>query len=570
MKSLSTLAIGLSIFLMIPLPASATSYLHGKGPNNNPPTLFINDTAPSGATAKYKDSLQLSTAGGNPWKEIGTWTALTTGRLTIVQDLCVWLGLKNSLDSGTNFDLRAEVYKNNLLITSGEVYCIKGLSVSSASGKKVTLFFDPFPFVDFNGTETLSLKVLARIGTDGAGTSCGARSTAKGLRLYFDAATRPSRFDARFTDLLTWGGTPHVLFGKVLNSDGATPEKVHLELGAYVHSRPYEILSKSSLGCGYDSFSGEGWLWLEAGNYPTPWATQENLRIMVADSQRGESGVVDLVLDTSGAQLLADIVLGVGDKIGPVAYDARVNGKNPASVPGGTIATLTARLTDSLSGNSSIQTAEYFIDTDPGAGFGTPMAAKDGTFNSPKEEVAGPVNISSWTVGTTHTLYVRGQDGAGNWGIPNEVVVSVSPCTCGAISWGAIYDKEDPLKDTYYMNLSNCSGLGDVVANLSQETVRIKVGPDIMDIPGSKFSYVPYKTGPYYQYYKPGPTSGDEIEKFVFYPGSKLIYLYNAYTNVNGIENPITVKVEIGGWCCEATTNWRKEEWTGLDKYRLP
>lgn len=200
MKKLLTLAIGLSVFL-IASQAGATFYLHGTGPNANPPTLFLNNTSPTATTAKYRDSTSVNFSGGNLWKEIGTWTITTTGTLTELNNLRVWLGLKNSDDIGTRFDLRAEVYRNGqFLITSGELYCIQGITRNPDLAKEVVVSFGSFSPVDFYGADMLSLKILTRIGTNGAGTFCGGHSNAVGLRLYFDAVSRPSRFDATLSE----------------------------------------------------------------------------------------------------------------------------------------------------------------------------------------------------------------------------------------------------------------------------------------------------------------------------------------------------------------------------------
>jgi len=175
-------------------------YLHGTGPNNNPPTLFLDNTPPVATTAKFRDSAAVSFSGGNPWKDIGTWSAtpaLSAGTLTTLSDLHVWLGLKNSDDQGTRFDLRAEVYKNGSLVASGETACITGVTRNPDLAKEVSVAFGAFTPLAFNGsTDVLSLKVLTRIGTNGAGGLCGGHSNAVGLRLYFDATNRPAKFDA--------------------------------------------------------------------------------------------------------------------------------------------------------------------------------------------------------------------------------------------------------------------------------------------------------------------------------------------------------------------------------------
>ncbi|MCI0527401.1 MAG: hypothetical protein L0Y56_08145, partial [Nitrospira sp.] len=113
--------------------------------------------------------------------------------------LHVWLGLKNSDDQGTRFDLRAEVYKNDMLVAAGETYCITGITRNPALAKEVMTLLSLPASVTFDGTtEVLSLKVLTRIGTNGSGNFCGGHSNAVGLRLYFDAVNRNSRFDATF------------------------------------------------------------------------------------------------------------------------------------------------------------------------------------------------------------------------------------------------------------------------------------------------------------------------------------------------------------------------------------
>ncbi|MEW6246480.1 MAG: RHS repeat-associated core domain-containing protein [Nitrospirota bacterium] len=175
-------------------------FLHGIGPDNNPPTLFLDTTAPTAGTAKFRDSTSVNFSGGNPWKEIGTWpaaSALTGGTLNALSDLHVWLGLKNSDDQGTQFDLRAEIYKNSTVLASGLTRCITGITRNPANAKEATVSFGTVSPTEFNGsTDTLSLKILTRIGTNPDDTKCPGHNNAVGLRLYFDATTRNARFDA--------------------------------------------------------------------------------------------------------------------------------------------------------------------------------------------------------------------------------------------------------------------------------------------------------------------------------------------------------------------------------------
>jgi hypothetical protein len=181
-------------------------FLHGTGANNNPSTLFLNNTPPSGTTAKFKDSAGLNFSGGNPWTDIGTWLAdpaISSGTLSNLGTLYVWLGIKNSDDQGTQFDLRADVLKNGAVIASGQTRCVTGITRNAAKAKLVGVSFGPFPPVTLDGTtDELSLRVLTRIGTNADDTKCqgpgGSHNNAVGLRLYFDAVTRASRFNVMF------------------------------------------------------------------------------------------------------------------------------------------------------------------------------------------------------------------------------------------------------------------------------------------------------------------------------------------------------------------------------------
>ncbi len=177
-------------------------FLEGAGATANPPTLSLSTSAPTSTTAKYKDSPAITFAGGNPWAEIGTWSAppaLVSGTLAALGGAQLWLGLRNSDDIGTNFDLRVEAYENGGLVASGETHCIQGLTRNANQAHEVAVAFDAFPATAFDGTnDVLSLRVLTRIGTTETGASCGGHHNAVGLRLYFDATTRPAQLTATF------------------------------------------------------------------------------------------------------------------------------------------------------------------------------------------------------------------------------------------------------------------------------------------------------------------------------------------------------------------------------------
>src|SRR5262249_28519824 len=108
----------------------------------------------------------------------------------------MWIGLKNSDDQGTRFDLRAEVYKNGALIASGITRCITGVTRNAQSPLEALVSFDPFSPTTYNSGDILSMKVLTRIGPNSDDTKCTGHNNAVGLRLYYGSLQRQSRFAA--------------------------------------------------------------------------------------------------------------------------------------------------------------------------------------------------------------------------------------------------------------------------------------------------------------------------------------------------------------------------------------
>ena len=184
----------------------ADFYLHGSGATANPPTLTLDSTAPTGTTAKYKDSSGIAFSGGNPWKVVGTWTAAPAGSaqtLNALGDLHAFLGLINSDDQGTQFDLRAQLFKNGVLVGTSTAPCITSVTRNPDLAKEITASFGPIGATPVAPGDTLYLTLSTRIGTNPDGSKCpgpgGSHSNAVGLRVYFDAANRPARFGATFS-----------------------------------------------------------------------------------------------------------------------------------------------------------------------------------------------------------------------------------------------------------------------------------------------------------------------------------------------------------------------------------
>ncbi len=108
------------------------------------------------------------------------------------------------------------------------------------------------------------------------------------------------------------------------------------------------------------------------------------------------------------------------DTTPPVIADlAFVSGLGPVvSKQDGAAIRFTAHVTDSL---STLSPAEYYIDVDPGAGHGTPLPLGAGYPTPITGQYNNVVNLSLGT----HHVYVRGEDGAGNWGTPVSLAFTV-------------------------------------------------------------------------------------------------------------------------------------------------
>jgi hypothetical protein len=77
-----------------------------------------------------------------------------------------------------------------------------------------------------------------------------------------------------------------------------------------------------------------------------------------------------------------------------------------------------------IDGNQYIAAQEYYFDTDPGVGTGTPLTAVDGIFDQKWEQGTAVLNTSSLTAGL-HALYVRAKNAEGHWGTPRQYTIEI-------------------------------------------------------------------------------------------------------------------------------------------------
>ncbi len=124
-------------------------------------------------------------------------------RLVSVGPATLWAGLRQNDAEGVRFDLRAEMWQNGALVASGESRCVADLPHNPNRAGQVSVPFDPLQATAVAAGDTLSLRLLTRLGTLADSRPCSpagqSRQRAGGLRLYYDAADRPSRVAVEIT-----------------------------------------------------------------------------------------------------------------------------------------------------------------------------------------------------------------------------------------------------------------------------------------------------------------------------------------------------------------------------------
>jgi predicted extracellular nuclease len=111
----------------------------------------------------------------------------------------LWVGLKNSDDEGTRFDVRVVLRANGEAVAEGLTRCVTRITRSPSHALEVAVPFGSVSPNAFGPGDMLSLEVLTRIGTNPDDSKCGGHSNAVGLRLYYDGLSHPSQFGAEIT-----------------------------------------------------------------------------------------------------------------------------------------------------------------------------------------------------------------------------------------------------------------------------------------------------------------------------------------------------------------------------------
>jgi hypothetical protein len=169
------------------------------------PTSFPNlsISQPTAKVPQSVDSSALKFSGGNAWKDVGTWSGeLNVGHIEIepAGSVRVWLGLKNSDDIGTTFDVRAVLEiatDDETVVLKGIARCVTGVTRNPAMAKEVVISLSGADELYVGGAGRVRVEkfeISTRIGTKPNDALCGGHSSAQGLRLYFGSASQPSGF----------------------------------------------------------------------------------------------------------------------------------------------------------------------------------------------------------------------------------------------------------------------------------------------------------------------------------------------------------------------------------------
>jgi hypothetical protein len=174
------------------------------------------------ADGTYQVGMRAVDNAGN-WSQIAytTLNVLSASQLTTLDPAKIWVGLKNSDDVGVKFDLKAEVYVNGVLVTSGETDSVAAGSSGFNNAKLDTISFGSFSPVDFPAGSQVSIKLYVRNACTGSGHNSGS------ARLWYNDVAAGSRFGAAI------GGADnpyYLLSGSVLGTSAGSGPKATVDV----------------------------------------------------------------------------------------------------------------------------------------------------------------------------------------------------------------------------------------------------------------------------------------------------------------------------------------------------
>jgi len=190
-----TNAIGIALYDHIPLPTTDSSgnfgaWLFPEGSSNQYYVLSAIPPSDSNYNSVTQDLHVLS----DQSEVIILPYIIPPIQLSTLEPAQIWVGLKNSDDVGTRFDLLAEAYVNGDLLTSGQLNNVWGGSSGFNNAKLNTISFGPFSPVDFPEESTLGIKLYVRNACQGPTHNSGT------ARLWFNDAAANSHIGATIED----------------------------------------------------------------------------------------------------------------------------------------------------------------------------------------------------------------------------------------------------------------------------------------------------------------------------------------------------------------------------------
>ncbi len=116
------------------------------------------------------------------------------------------------------------------------------------------------------------------------------------------AATISNQLNQDFSAAESLGHYAETVYGKVFESSGSVPASVTFK--AYITSRPAEILTQASTGCGYgNSAQGAGVLYVKTGNFTTPCNEGDVLKVEVTSPSGGTGSTTKTLLLSANSWL---------------------------------------------------------------------------------------------------------------------------------------------------------------------------------------------------------------------------------------------------------------------------
>ena len=150
----------------------------------------INCTPASGSTFPLGTTTVNCTASASTGTTSGSFTVTVSRTVAALSPAKVWLGLKNSDDVGTKFDLIAEAYVGGTLVGSGQLNAVPGGSSGFNNANLQSIPLTLSGPVNAGSGASLSIKLYVRITCSGSTHSSGT------ARFWFNDAQANSSFGA--------------------------------------------------------------------------------------------------------------------------------------------------------------------------------------------------------------------------------------------------------------------------------------------------------------------------------------------------------------------------------------